>query len=68
MDALFAVLQPASEGGGEVDGGQCSRDPLPGVLDSVLVQALAFSPSLTFLNKKKSAGARSGEWGRCSRC
>ncbi len=41
MDALFAALLQASKGGGEGDGDQWSRDPLPGVFDVVLVQALA---------------------------
>jgi hypothetical protein len=43
-DALFAALQQASEGSGEVDGDQKSRDPLPGILEAVLVQALACQP------------------------
>jgi hypothetical protein len=47
------VLQQASEGGGEVDGDQRSRDPLPGVLEAVLVQALACqSPFWFFLIRK----------------
>jgi hypothetical protein len=49
VDALFAALQQASEGGGEVDGDQWSGDPLPGVLDAVLVQALASQPPFWLL-------------------
>jgi hypothetical protein len=40
----FAALQQASKGGGKVDNGECSGDPLPGILDAVLVQALAAQP------------------------
>jgi hypothetical protein len=43
-NALFAARHQASEGGGEGDGDQRSGDSLPGVLDAVLVQALAFQP------------------------
>ncbi len=61
-DTLFAALQQASEGGGEVNGDQRSGDPLPGVLEAVLVQALACQPPFCFfLNKKKSAGAKLGK-------
>ncbi len=61
-DALFAALQQASEGGGEVDVDQRSPDPLPGILEAVLVQAMACQPPFwLFFNKKNSAGARLGE-------
>ncbi len=43
-DTLFAALQQASKGSSKVDGGECSGDLLPGVLDTVLVQALAAQP------------------------
>ncbi len=41
---LFAVRHQTSEGGGGGDGDQRYSDPLPGVLEAVLVQALAFQP------------------------
>jgi hypothetical protein len=44
----FLQHQPASEGGGKVDGDERSRDPLPGVLEAVLVQALARQPLFDF--------------------
>jgi hypothetical protein len=53
VDALFAALQLASEGGGEVDGGDTSGDPLPGSLDGVLVQALATQPLFNFSKQEE---------------
>jgi hypothetical protein len=52
--ALFAALQPASEGGGEVNGCQCSGDPLPGVLEAVLFQAPACQPPFWHFLRRKS--------------
>jgi hypothetical protein len=52
-DTLFAALHQASEGGGD----QRSGDPLPGVLDAVLVQALAFQPPFWLFKIRNSLPA-----------
>jgi hypothetical protein len=62
--ALFAVLQQASKGGGEVNSDQRSRTTSQAFLKLSWSRLWPASPSLTFLNMKKSPGARFGVIGQ----
>jgi hypothetical protein len=61
LDALFALLVPPPEGGGEVLFAQGSDDPLPGVLEAVLGEREASHLHLEF--GEQSIGAKSDEQG-----
>jgi hypothetical protein len=61
MNTLFTLLQLPREGLGEVVFAESLNDPLPLGFELLLGHIRPASSLFSAVNKKKSAGARSGE-------